>query len=495
MEDMRRLATGLQTPFYERGVFFWPAGLLIIAFGVVARLWNIANRPGWEWDEGVYVYIARNLAQNGTLEFKTNYLAQPEIYAYHPPFHFLLLAEWFKLFGAGHTQARVFAVLGAIVAMTLLLILLRTVIGNVWALVGVSVIATDMWLNFSQRIAWIENSLITIGVLGILLYVLAVKKDKMWLYALAGLVAGFAAIYKHIGVIFLGVIIIHALLVRKNWRKDSVAILLGFGVIGAYILAAVKMFGGVFIHASMIQLFRSTGEQSSAGSLTSIGTVLGTLLAQYKIYVSTILLAGAAVILVLYRLVQIVVRRGRIDAISNISVLYAWALAATVFFVGLQLRFPHYSMLAFIPLFCYLVAELSQHVNWKQNAVRWSLIVLAIGVLAANVYAFHVRYINAGSDSALRDVQQFATTSMPLDAKVISDEATGAVIPQQFCTLWQGKDCVGATYIIKYTSSTQQFENNNGQQVLVDSGTLVYETHGFKETIQIYELPKPVTKP
>jgi len=495
MEYMKRSARRRRVAFYERSMFFWPAGLLIIAFGVVARLWNIADHPGWEWDEGVYVYIARNLAQNGLLEFKTDYLAQPEIYAYHPPFHFLLLAQWFKVFGAGHTQARVFAVLGATITMTLLLILLRKVIGNVWALVGVAIIATDTWLNFSQRVAWIENSLIPIGVLGILLYTLAVKKDKTWLYALAGLVAGFAAIYKHIGVIFLGVIIVHALLVRKNWRKDLVAILLGFGVIGAYVLAAVQMFGGVFVHASMIQFFRSTGTESSNGALTSIGTVLGPLLAQYKIYASTVLLAGAAVILVLYRLVQIVVRRGRIDAIKNISVLYAWALAATVFFVGLQLRFPHYSMLAFIPLFCYLVAELSQHVNWKRGAVRWSLIVLAIGILASNVFAFQARYINAGSDSALRDVQQFATTSMPLDAKVIADEATSAVIPQQFCALWQGKDCIGATYIIKYTSSTQQFENNNGQQALVDSGTLVYETHGFKETIQIYKLPKPVTKP
>lgn len=495
MQHAKRSDRRRRMAFYQKGVFFWPTGFLIIILGTLARLWNIADRPGWEWDEGVYVYIARNLAQNGLLQFRTDYLAQPEIYAYHPPFHFLILSEWFKLFGAGHTQARVFAVLCAALTMALLLILLRDVIGNAWALVGVGLIATDMWLNFSQRVAWIENSLIPIGVLSILLYRLAIRKDRTWLYMLAGLVAGFAAVYKHIGVIFLGVIIIHALLVKRTSRKDLVAILAGLGVIGVYILAVIQLFGPVFVHASTVQLFRSTGKQASDGALTSIGAIIEPLLAQYKIYAATIILAAVAVAFVLFRLVQIIVRRGKTDGIDNISVLYAWALAATVFFLGLQMRFPHYSMLAFIPLFCYLVAELSQIVNWKRPVVRRWMIALALVVLAANIFAFQARYVNAGSDSALRDVQQFATTSIPPDAMVIADEATAAVIPQQFCAVWRGKDCTGATYIIKYTSSTQLFENNNGQQELVDSGSLIFETHGFKETIQIYKLPKPVTMP
>ena len=469
---------------------FWPIGLTIVALGTLARLWQLRNRPGWEWDEGVYTYIARNLFLNGEMAFKTEYVSQSEPYLYHPPFYFKLLAQWFGLVDPGINQARVFAVAGAAVTMVLLLALLRRTIGDTWALIGVTLIAADTWLNFSQRVSWIENTLMPIGIFGLLLYTIALERNKWWWYIAAGSVVGFATIYKHIGILFLGVIIVHAFLIRENWRKNLAAIGAAFVTIAGYVGAAVIVYGPVYVHASTIQFARSTGEQKSAGALDTLGDIVGPLLSQYRIYVATMVLAGIAVMLVCYRFFQILRHRCDADSVRPISVLYAWAFAAVLFFVGLQLRFPHYSMLAFIPLFCYLIAELS-----RVTLTRWRIVLLGLAgivVFVANVFAFQARFITPSNDAALRDVQQFAIDNIPHDSKVIADESTAAVIPQPFCTMWRGKDCTDATYIIVYRSSTQQPENNNGQQELIDSGTLVFETKGFKEEIAIYKLSEPV---
>lgn len=421
---------------------------------------------------------------------KTDYLSQPEPYLYHPPFYFHLLAEWFSLVDPGVNQAHLLAVAGSALTMLLLLSLLRRVIGDRWALVGVGIVALDMWLNFSQRVGWIENTLIPIGVLGVRLYVAAIDKARWWMYSLAGFVLGFAAIYKHIGVIFIGVVIVHAIIFRKDWRMNLVTLASSGVVACVYVAAASAVFSSVFTQVSLVQLLRSVGEQDSAGALSSLGDAVAPLVGQYSIYVATVALAAVGVALVLFRLAQIILKRGKIDKVESIGILYSWALTATVFFVVLQLRFPHYAMHAFIPLFCYVVAEVSRIAPSRRKSI--AVVVLGVAVLAANTFAFNARYIAPERDSALRDIQEFATEHIPADAKVIADESTGTVIPQPYCIMWKGAGCTGATYIIVYTSSTQHVQNNSGQEELIRSGTEVFVTTGYKEKIVVYELSSPV---
>lgn len=470
---------------------FWLIGVVILLLGAISRLWNIRSRPGWEWDEPVYTFISGNLHLHGEMSSKTDYMSEPETYLYHPPFYFVILSEWFGLTDVGVAQARFLAVIGATTTSLLILVLLRTVLGDSWSLIGVSLITVDTWLNFSQRVSWIENTLIPIGVAGIMVYVIARRKDKWWLYVAAGSIMGLTAIYKHIGILFFGAIIIHTLLVRKDWKKNLAAIAAGLSVLGVYAGAAAVVFGPTFVQAFIVQLTRSTGDQESAGALNSLSDTIGPLVGQYRIYIATIALAAIAVTLVVYRLIQIIIKRFDPEPVESISEIYAWALAAVVFFVALQLRFPHYSMLAFIPLFCYLVAELSLLTKHKWQVV--SLCVMGILVVIANTFAFHARFIAPQSDMALRDVKEFATKNIPLDAKVIADESVATVIPQEYCLTWRGLDCVDATHIIVYISSTQQPDTNNGQDELVDSGTLLYRTTGFKEEISIYELAEPIS--
>lgn len=471
----------------DRG-WFWPAGITLVVLGTLARLWNLRYAPGWEWDEVGYTYIAQNLYDNGVMSAKTDYLSNPEPYLYHPPFYFHLLAKWFSLAVPGINQARLLAVGGATVTMLLLLSLLRNVIDEGWALIGVGLIATDMWLNFSQRIGWIENTLMPIGILGLLIYQKALEKSRWWLYSLSGLTVGFAAIYKHIGAIFIGALLVHAVLYRKEWRMNLVALATAGVVIVTYIVTVIIAFGPVFVNASITQLLRSVGEQDSAGALNSLSDVMYSLAGQYSIYLSTVALAIAGVLLVLYRLAQLMWRKGRTDGIRSMNILYSWALAAVIFFMLLQLRFPHYAMLAFVPLFCYVVTEVSMIASSRKKTL--SVIATSLIILVANAFAFHARYDNATlDDSALRNLQDFATEYIPLGAKVIADESTGTAIPQEYCIMWKGAGCTGATYIVVYTSSTQKIQNNNGQEEMIASSVEIFSTAGYKETITVYQLP------
>lgn len=477
-------------------VLYWPIGVAILIFAAVVRFWDIASRPGWEWDEGVYVDISATLADTGLMHVKTEHMTEPEPYTYHPPFHFWLVSFWFRLVGSGITEARVLAVISALAGMALLLVFLRRMLG-MWALAAVALLATDAWLIFSQRVSWIENTLIPLGIAGLWLYYKATTSKSLWLFALAGLVVVFAASYKYVGVIFLGAVVIHAVL---SWRQSRRGYLLMFAVMGmaviGHVLVMVSLYGTTYLTASKIQLLRSIGEQSSAGALTSVADIVSPLLAQYKIFVATLVLAGISGVLVAVRTVQIIARR-TIAPVQGHLILYSWALAAIGFFAALQLRFPHYFMLALVPLLCYLAAEVRQAViasrgSGRSVAVRRFLLVSIIVIAVCNAGAFVARFVAPVNDAALKSVAQYAASELPADAIVIADESVGVLIPQPYCNMWRGNMCEGAKYVITYESQTQKKPTENGMEELLASSKKLRVVDGFKEVITVYRLNTPV---
>ena len=109
--------------------------LLTAGFGVVLlggalfRFWSLASRPGWQYDEGVYTGVAANLLRHGTVNEHITYGAPWAPDLYQPPFYFIVLARWFALTGVSIYHARIFGVLCALVALTLLWRLLVRVHG------------------------------------------------------------------------------------------------------------------------------------------------------------------------------------------------------------------------------------------------------------------------------------------------------------------------------------------------------------------------------
>jgi 4-amino-4-deoxy-L-arabinose transferase-like glycosyltransferase len=70
--------------------------LVIVLVGVFFRSWNLESIPRWDWDEGVNLDIANNLA-DGRMQWAC--LSYP--FVPHPPFFFMLVATAVKLFGSG----------------------------------------------------------------------------------------------------------------------------------------------------------------------------------------------------------------------------------------------------------------------------------------------------------------------------------------------------------------------------------------------------------
>ncbi|MEO7904482.1 MAG: glycosyltransferase family 39 protein, partial [Candidatus Saccharimonadales bacterium] len=284
-------------PFISEVVkkLFWPIGLLTVLVAACLRLGGLASKPGWEWDEGVYANVSKALAETGLIQVKTEYLSQPEPYLYHPPFHFWLESAWFTLVGSGITQARLLAVVSSLLALLLLLVLLRNIIGA-WALGAVALIAIDAWLIFSQRVSWIENTLILVGVIGLCIYQQALLRRSLWLFGIAGVAIGMAVLYKHVGVIFLGAVVINAILTRRHKRGHAImaAVVAALGVL--YVTVMVLQYCATFIAESTVQLMRSTGKQPSTGALNSLTDIITPLLAQYKIFVATLALAGVSAV-------------------------------------------------------------------------------------------------------------------------------------------------------------------------------------------------------
>ncbi len=472
-------------------------GAVIVVLGAALRFINLSTWPGVEWDENVYRVVGEHVAQAGDITAKTEYLAAAEPYLYHPPFHFVVLGGWFEIFGSSLLAARALAVVASLVMMVVLSYFLRWMIGN-WALLAVGLITVDVWMIFSNRVSWIENIMIPVGIIGLWLYRRGSEKHSSRLFIAAGIVLGLAVAYKHIGLIFPLAVGICWLLMRRLHNLHVKLFAAFAATSGLYVAAMALIFGKVYFEQSGIQFFRSTGSRESRGAL-NLSNVITPLVDQYAVFVATMVLALAAVVLLLVRTARIIQQRSLVS-LQQHTLLYAWAMAALLFFLVLQLRFPHYFMLMLIPLFCYLVAEIKwfsekRRANGSNPAeMRRVIAICAVLALALNVNAFIQRFVTQTSDDALTATANWMSANAPADAKVITEESVGSTIGQPYCKIWKGDGCVGAEYVIVYTSHTQKIPDNPGlRRLIASAGSPVFTTRGYKEMITVYKLPSPVS--
>jgi len=490
-----------QTPSPARN--YMGIGILLLIAATFVRFFQIGSRPGTEWDEPVYTWVGRMLADHGEIQTKTEILAQPEPYLYHPPFYYGLLAGWFKMFGEGITQARVLAAIGSIVTLALLWVFLLRLIGN-WALLAVGLIAFDGWMVLTNRISWIENTMMPLGVLALYLYHRALlNNDKLGSFALAGFALGALASYKHHGIYFLLAVVIHWIIVRRY--KGGHVVLLGAAAatIGAYLITMFVIYGDTYARESGIQVLRSLGKEVSRGSINGLGDVVEPLMAQYKIYVATVIMLVFGGVLLVVRTVKIVKQNAAVKAGPNYgqTLLYSWALAGVLLIGGVQVKLPQYFMMAIVPMYCFIVSEAKTfaeaHASMPANrfgyGTRRHIVVgaLAVVVMLGGLSAASVRFYG-GSDQALGTVSTWVDKNTPIDTIILTEESVGTAINRPYCKLWRGRTCVGATYLILYTSHTQQPPTDNGLPDLILSGTKVFEAKGYKETLTVLRLPRPV---
>lgn len=479
---------------------FWVLLTAVLAVASALRIWQLATRPGYDWDETVYSTIGANMAEDNLLQAKPEYGSAHEPYLYHPPFYFVLLGAWYRVFGVGMTQGRALAVIGSLVMLVLLALWLRRLIGDRWALAATAVLAVDAWVIFTNRVGWIENTMMVIGIIGLWLYYNALKKSSTALFVSAGLVLGLVTVYKHVGLYFLVAVVVHWLIIRSS--RTQHIMLLGTAVLtfAGYIGMMSVAYGTTYWQQSTVQIQRILGMRESRGAVNGLDDIIDPLVAQYKIFVVTLLLVAVGGVLVLIRVLREVRgiirnRRGSQPAPALLqhspleyTVLLAWAIAAVVCFAGMRLWLPHYFAMVVIPVICYLAAEMDR---WQKEGKKLKGLVLSLAVVlvVGNALAYYGRFV-ANQDNALKAVATWVDKNLPDNAKIMTEESIGSALnTKEYCKLGHANRCAGASdYVITYDSHTQSPPDTPAVNNALKGAKELKNFKGFKENITVWEI-------
>ena len=431
----------------------WPALLaVVIMAGAAIRLWRLGTSPAWQWDEAVYLRVSISV-QHGTLTEHPVYGSAWEPFLYQPPTYFLALARWYDLAGASIYHARLLGVALTAGLQVILFGLVARIHGSRLALTAMLPVVFDGWLLYIERVSYIENALIVVVVSALLLYQRALDRPSWPRFAAAGLAVGAAASFKQTGAYVLPTVLLCWLVIRREHRGHLVLLGTAAMIIAGYLTAMIRMYDMAghqwFIDQSLVQVRRVLGLQRSGGTLTTAEQALHLLGGQYRFFVPSLLLAGAAFLIALRRTWQCYRARDWSPARPN-ALLYSWLATGTVVFGASSLKFPQYFVLILVPAYCYLWTELARW-DWRPAAKR----AAAGAAVAAGIGSFLLT-VPAFSANPLAEVQSYAARQIPGQAIVVTEQSIGDLINQRWCTVEKSGACAGrAAYAITWRTYLQ----------------------------------------
>ncbi len=458
----------MTTSFVRRqNIILVVALVFIILNGTLLRLSLLSERPGWELDEVVYMKVSQNLIHDGYV-----WLTAGEPYLSHPPFYFYLLGSIYRLFGSGIVQGRVIAALSQMIAFICLFFAMRDMHGKFIAFAATCLILVDSWILFTGRVGQIENSQLVLVVFAVWQYHRAQKQTGFRNYIFAGILIGIVVIYKHIGAYIVLMVVFNWLFQRKQHQQHIILLMTVLLVMMVYGILMYAVWGNEFIYQYIAQINRTIGLKYSPGLNYGISQIIEATVAHYWIFLTTILLFGIGIPLTLYRTYQAL----RIRRPENTIVL-AWSLSGICFFGIISLKAPHYFVLLLVPLCCLCAIEIMSQKSWVRILAMIVLFVLANG------FTWNMRFIQR-QENLLKDVQQYAITTIPLDDTVFSTEPICSIIPQH-CVKLEGQSENGiaeaikqSQWILAYESTTQPFPIPNWNERTIFSG--------FKDKVTVF---------
>ena len=444
---LRRTEAGRRRRERRLVLFSALAFAAVLIAGTGLRLWHLGISPAWQWDEAAYYRISVNV-QHGMLSEHSVYGQPWEPFLYQPPFYFLLLSRWFSIIGASIYHARLLGVILTAAMQAVLFRLIWKIHGPAVALFAIVPVIFDGWLMYIERVSYIENALMLIIVTGLLLYQRALEHPSWQRFAIAGAVIGFAAIFKHTGAYVLLAVLLCWLVQRRAHKGHLVLLVVAITVIVAYLAVMATLFDvpghDWYIGQTITQVRRVLALQQSGGTLTSPGGLLHLLVAQYRFFIPSVLVALAAFTTVVRRILQCYRARNWEPAQGN-ALLFSWLATGIVVFGISSLKYPQYFALILMPAYCFFWTEVARW-NWRW---AWKSIVMATAVVAG--MGSFLLTVPTFSVNTLAEVQQYAATQIPASGIVVTEESIGDLIQQRWCTVEVATPCLGAaTYVITW---------------------------------------------
>lgn len=476
------------------------------------------GRPGYDVDELVYSAVAGNWVEHGFLGLKPEYIdAVPKAYGSHPFFMFWPLIAWYKAryyLGiepvTGVLAERELSAWASLVTIVLVWWVLRSTLKPAMAVMAAGWLAFDGWVVFTNRVGWVENIQIPMGIVALWLTHEAAQRVELrntrglrlpigWLVT-AGLALGSVLVFKHVGVCFTLAGLLYLLLGRAGWKSLGIVLSTVAFCIAGYVWLMVNWLGSVYLRDTLNQFLRVTGLIKSPGSVENSSDVFGALFSNYSIYLVSVGILAIAGIMVGWRLLQLVVpplryvggyQQNTEPIWRTHSLVWCWTVCTYGVFVAGRLKLPHYLILLIVPAVCYIAAELNywlerqKYQNWRRNFV----IVLTLAVMMNGVWSWQVRMVSS-RDNAVLDAIVWMNQNVPTDKHVVSDEFMGQWIDHPYCRISHVRRCVEVAgipdYVIVYTTRTQQLPADLALANLLANSVIVDGTEGFKERIRIY---------
>lgn len=466
----------------EQPRWWWPALLAILVGGALVRLLWLGSRPGWEWDEPVYTAIGRSVSEGLGLHLYSEIGRPEEPYLYHPPFYFLTLSLWFKVFGASILSARVLSSLCAVLYTLLAAVALRRLISPRAGLLAAALLSFDAWLIYLNRISWIDNSMMVFFVAVILAFAWAYDSDRDWHWALVGLAVGATAVWKHMGIAALPGVTAAVFILRhridRPIRRLATVVAVTAAVVGLYLIVMTILYPEDYWRENAAQWTRSSGQVAANGSIDLFSTVWlrGIVDSYWPFLASVLAVVGVSV----YGLVDAIRGKARAGTDAHLS-LWGFGVGSAAFLAVLALKFPHYLIMVWVPMLCYFAALLDRH-----GQPRRLLAGALAALLVLNLTGLSIRLFSK-DDSALRDAASYLRARLSPEDTLIADEPVGALSMRSSCRGRNIAECGRDwDWIVTYTSLTQVLPDSTEFREQLATATRCASFNGYKETVTVY---------
>lgn len=431
--------------------WFWIVFMLVLDISTAIHLIFLNITPR-EWDENVYLNIVTSVLRLGypSLNFNQGNL---QFFPYHPPFHFYAMAIWFAITGdISVYNGRIFSTIIAVTTVVVAMLLVRICFNNKKAaLITGFILATDGWFSYTSLLIKFDTAATLIGMLGFLLYIQAWKLRSIRRGIAAGIILGFAASYKHVGIVAAFAVALHfvLLMVTSVIHKEvelpkiklHLLVLFCTGVVVLTYMAGMALtVREPYIDATTVQINRALGVQVSRGLNYGLGEAVQALVQTYWAFFGSIFLLVISNIIAIRK----TWKHFRAQELE-ISPLTSWVLASTIMLAGVRLRNPHYLVYAIVPSAMLVGLQLAKWMNGltlQQLGILVKMRIqqittkekIAVGILAflftASMFAGVIRSgIFSGNDVLARIDQKL--DEIPPDTVIFSEETVCAMASQE----------------------------------------------------------------